>query len=218
MADQMPRRPRPIQSNQTEKRNEMPEPTESGALALISMPALLLSESADEFDSLAAALTEEIKPRGIIEQMHVAETTKLVWETLRLHRFKAAIINTAFREALKNLLMQLWKEPGEPVPHQESDELAFAWFTDPKAKEEVAEILGRFQLDESAIEAEAIKSLMPELEVLDRMLMALEVRRNRALRGVAEYRVSFAKRVQQGSDRIIEAESFLRLTDDQVSA
>jgi len=26
----------------------MPEPTESGALALISMPALLLSESADE--------------------------------------------------------------------------------------------------------------------------------------------------------------------------
>src|SRR3954447_14845176 len=194
----------------------MPEPMESGALALISIPALLLSESAVEFNSLAAALTEEIEPRGIIEQMHVAETTKRVWETLRIHRCKAAMINTAFREALKNLLMQLWKEPGEPTPYEESQELAFAWFTDPKAKEEVAEILGRFQLDETAIEAEAIKSLAPELEVLDRMLMALEVRRNRALRGIAEYRLSFAKRVQQGSDRLIEAEPFLRLTDDPV--
>ncbi|HKH02313.1 MAG TPA: hypothetical protein VKB08_16540, partial [Bradyrhizobium sp.] len=87
--------------------------------------------------------------------------------------------------------------------------LAFAWFTDPNA-----EILGRFHLDETAIEAEAVKSLMPELEVLDRMLMTLEVRRNRALRGIADYRVSFAKRVQQGSDRIIEAEPFRWLIDD----
>ena len=87
----------------------MPEPTESGALALISMPALLLSESADDFNSLAAALAEEIKPRGIIEQMHVAETTKLIWESLRLHRCKAAMINTAFRPAVENLLKQLWK-------------------------------------------------------------------------------------------------------------
>ena len=191
----------------------MPEPAESGALALISMPALLLSESAEEFNSLAAALAEEIKPRGIIEHMHIAETTKLVWETLRLHRCKAAIINSAFRPAMENLLERVWREPGESVPYEESKELAFAWFTDPNA-----EILGRFHLDETAIEAEAIKSLMPELEVLDRNLMTLEVRRNRALRGIAEYRVSFAKRVREGSDRIIEAESFLRLTDDQVSA
>src|SRR5207248_11587953 len=110
--------------------HELPEPTYSASLELISIPALLVSESTDEFNSLAAALADEIKPRGIIKQMHVAETTKLIWETLRLHRCKAAMINTAFREALKNLLMQLWKEPGEPVPYQESQELALAWFTD----------------------------------------------------------------------------------------
>jgi hypothetical protein len=189
-----------------------------GALALISRPALLLTESADEFDTLQATLVQEIDPHGIIEQMHVAEAAKIVWEMLRVHRCKAAMINTAFRAALKNLLVQLWAEPGEPTPYQESEDLAFVWFTDPKAKEDVAEILGRFHLDETAIEAEAIKSLAKELEVLDRMLMTLEVRRNRAIRGVAEYRESFAKRVQEGSDRIIEAESFLRLTDDQASA
>src|SRR5436189_6300643 len=139
----------------------MTELLTGGALALISIPALLLSESADEFNSLAAALAEEIKPRGIIEQMHVAETTKLVWETLRLHRCKAAMINTAFHPGVANLLQRLWNEPGEPTPYEESQELAFAWSTDPKAKEKVAEILCRFQLDETAIEAEAIKSLIP---------------------------------------------------------
>src|SRR5215212_3434458 len=110
IAHQMPRRPRPAIQSKPEKRNEMPEPAESGALALISMPALLLSESAEEFNSLAAALAEEIKPRGIIEHMHIAETTKLVWETLRLHRCKAAIINSAFRPAMENLLERVWRE------------------------------------------------------------------------------------------------------------
>ena len=187
------------------------------ALALIWKPALLLTESAEEFDNLHAMLVQEIDPHGIIERMHVDETAKIVWEMLRIHRCKAAMINTAFRAALQNLLVQLWNEPGEPTPYEDSQDLALAWFTDPKAKEEVAEILGRFHLDETAIEAEAIKSLAAELEVLDRMLMTLEVRRNRAIRGVAEYRETFAKRVKEGSDRIIEAETFLRLTDDQVS-
>ena len=163
-----------------------------GVLALIAKPSLILTESADEFNTLQAMLRQEIEPRGIIEHMHLAETAKIVWETIRLHRCKAAMINTAFRSSLDKLLVQLLKEPDERMPYGESEALAFAWFTDPKAKEEVAEILGRFHLDETAIEAEAIKSLAPELEVLDRMLLTLEVRRNRALRGVAEYRESFA--------------------------
>jgi hypothetical protein len=192
--------------------------TEGGALALISRPALLLTESADEFATLQATLVQEIDPHGIIEQMYAAEMAKIVWEMVRINRCKTAMINTAFRSALQDLLMRLWKEPGDPVPYQESQHLALAWFTDPKAKEEVAEILGRFHLDQTAIEAEAIKSLAPELEVLDRMLMTLEARRNRAIRGVADYRQSFAKRVQEGSGRLIEAEAFLRLTDDQGSA
>ncbi|MET3839706.1 hypothetical protein [Bradyrhizobium sp. OAE829] len=192
--------------------------TQGETLALISRPALLMTESADEFDRLQAMLVQEIAPRGIIEQMQVAETAQVVWEMVRINRCKAAMINTAFRASLATLLAQLWTEPGESAPYEELQDLAFAWFTDPKAKDKVAKILGRFHLDETAIEAEAIKKLASELEVLDRMMMALVVRRNRAIRGIAENRESFAKRVQEKSERIIEAESFHRLTDDQASA
>jgi hypothetical protein len=76
---------------------------------------------------------------------------------------------------------------------------------------EVAEILRRFHLDESAIEAQAIKRLASELEIVDKRLMSLETRRNRAIRNIAEYRESFARKVRESSGRIIDADSVVRL-------
>jgi len=181
------------------------------ALELISRPGLTITESADDYDSLVKSLQQEISPRGFIEHMYVADMSAIVWESLRLRRCAAAIINMAFRAALKNLLVQFWKNPDEPAPYQESEVLAFEWFTDLTAKQRVAEILNKFHLDETAIEAEAIRSVAADLELLDRMLMSLEARRNRALRSIADYRASFAEKVQQVSDRIINAEPLLRI-------
>ena len=190
---------------------KMPQIPASGALALISRPALTITESADDYDSLVKSLQQAINPHGVIEDMYVADISAVVWETLRLRRCKAALINMAFRAALKNLLIEFWKNPDEIAPYQEAEALAFGWFTDPKARQQVAEILNRFHLDETAIEAEAIRSVAADLELLDRMLMSLEVRRNRALRSIADYRASFAEQVQDVSDRIIEAEPVLRI-------
>jgi len=181
------------------------------ALELISRPGLTITESAGDYDSLVKSLQQEISPRGFIEHMYVADMSAIVWESLRLRRCAAAIINMAFRAALKNLLVQFWKNPDEPAPYQESEVLAFEWFTDPNAKQRVAEILNKFHLDETAIEAEAIRSVAADLELIDRMLMSLEARRNRALRSIADYRASFAEKVQQVSDRIINAEPLLRI-------
>jgi hypothetical protein len=181
------------------------------ALELISRPGLTITESADDYDSLVKSLQQEISPRGFIEHMYVADMSAIVWESLRLRRCAAAIINMAFRAALKNLLVQFWKNPDEPAPYQESEVLAFEWFTDLTAKQRVAEILNKFHLDETAIEAEAIRSVAADLELIDRMLMSLEARRNRALRSIADYRASFAEKVQQVSDRIINAEPLLRI-------
>jgi len=189
----------------------MSQTSAARALELISRPALTTTESADDYDSLVKSLQQAISPRGFIEHMYVAEMSAIVWEILRLRRCSAAIINTAFRAALKSLLVQLCKNPDEPAPYQESEVLALEWFTDPNAKRQVAEILNKFHLDEAAIEAEAIRSVAADLELLERMLMSLEARRNRALRSIADYRASFAENVQHVSDRIIKAEPLLRI-------
>jgi hypothetical protein len=183
-------------------------------LALLPKLPLLITESADEFDALRDAFEREIKPRGIIEHMYVHDISAIVWEILRLRRCKVIIINSAFRSALENLLVQL-RQPGqyEDQVTDEAEALAHAWFTDQEAKKQVSEILSRFRLDESAIEAEAIRKSSSDLELLDGMLASLETRRNKALGCVAEYRASLAHQLRESADRIIDGKDVLRLED-----
>jgi hypothetical protein len=184
-------------------------------LALLPKSPLLLTESADEFDALRDAFEREIKPRGIIEQMYVHDISSIIWEILRLRRCKAVIINSAFRSALEHLLPQLLRQPHQYERHvqDEAKDLAYAWFTDKEAKKQVLEILGGFELDESAIEAEAIRRSSSDLELLDRMLTSLESRRNKALGCVAEYRASLAHQLRESADRIIDGKGVLRIED-----
>lgn len=184
-------------------------------LALLPKLPLLITESADEFDALLDAFEREIKPQGIIEQMYVHDISAIVWEILRLRRCKVMIINVGFRYALEHLLRQLLTGPGqhEYQVQDEAQTLAHAWFTDERAKKQVSEALTRFDLDESAIEAEAIRRSSADLELLDRMLSSLETRRNKALDCVAEYRASLAHQLRESADRIIDAKGVLRLED-----
>ena len=184
-------------------------------LALLPKLPLLITESADEFGALRDAFEREIKPRGIIEQMYVHDICSIVWEVLRLRRCKVVIINSAFRRALEDLLVQLLRQPGQPEYDvgDEAQALAHAWFTDKEAKTQVSETLSRFDLDEAAIEAEAIRRSSSDLELLDRMLTSLESRRNKALGCVAEYRASLAHQLRENSDRIIDGKGVLRLED-----
>jgi hypothetical protein len=176
---------------------------------------LLITESADEFDALRDAFEREIKPRGIVEQMYVHDICSIVWEILRLRRCKVVIINSAFRSALQNLLKQVLRQPGqyEYDVEDEAEALAQAWFTDQEAKKRVSELLSRMELDESAIEAEAIRRSSSDLELLDRMLTSLESRRDKALGCVAQYRASLAQQLRESSDRIIDGKDVLRLED-----
>jgi hypothetical protein len=190
-------------------------------LALLPKTPLLITESADEFDALRDAFEQEIKPRGIIEQMYVNDICAIVWEILRLRRCKVVTINSAFASALGHLLRQLLEQPDQDDYDEgnedevdevdEAEALARTWFTDQGAKKRVSEILSRFNLDESAIEAEAIRRSSADLELLDRMQSSLESRRDRALGRVAAYRASLAHQLRESADRIIDGKGVLQL-------
>jgi hypothetical protein len=170
------------------------------------LPPVLISESAEEQKEILRALEQEIKPSGIIEKMYVADNASMVFETLRLRRALVGIINTNFRAALQDVLARLLRKPGVEGSYlpEEAEVLAMKWFSDKDARERVSQILRQFHLDKSVIEAEAIRRSAADLERLERMLSSLEVRRNRALYCVAEYRASLAKQLRESTDRIIE--------------
>src|ERR1700730_680205 len=140
--------------------------------ALIPTSPLLLTESKDEFDLIRDTLNDQIKPRGIIEQMYVEDIAYLVWEILRLRRSKAAIINLAFRDALTGVVTQLLSNPGDWKNRQKdrAEKLAREWFSDPDVKKQIAGLLREFDLDETAIEAEAFRKSADDLEGTDRLM------------------------------------------------
>ncbi len=158
-------------------------------------------------------LEQELQPRGIIERTYVQDVAYLIWDILRLRRSKTAIINTALLAALRGILEQLQKRSTVRNPSQSKqfEDLAHGWFDNEKAKAQVASLLLKFGLDEGAIEAEAFRRCAEDLERLDRMLTFAEARRDKALRGIADYRQAFSRRVRQATSRIIDAEEVPQL-------
>jgi hypothetical protein len=164
---------------------------------------VLRSESADEYTSLHKKLIEEIGPRGAIEAVYVEEITALIWDIQRLRNCKVSVIHQMSRRALGNILKELLpineKVKGDALPNR--------WFEDDAdAKEEVSEILKRFDLDESAIEAQAIKLASDELEWLDKALVLATSRLDKSLRFIKSYRVGFVDDVRRQTDRLLTAD------------
>jgi hypothetical protein len=208
-------------------------PSAARNFSFLTRPLLLRSESEREFQQLLGALKEEIQPHGVIEEMYVAEIAIIIWDILRLRRCKVTILNAAFPNALRSLLygsswqevpplediqpsyppdlertmatVSVWKD-AERERARKVDDLAKRWFSSKSAKQTVSGILRRSQQDESAIETAAIRASSTSLDWLEKMLAALEARRDRSLRRIAEYRESFADRVRASADRIIDAE------------
>ena len=60
-----------LQPNYYAWRKTLTKASDGIELTLFSKPQLLITESADEFAALSAALMEEIKPRGTIERLYV---------------------------------------------------------------------------------------------------------------------------------------------------
>ena len=162
---------------------------------------LLVTELAEDFERLRDDLEQDIKPRGAIEQIYVQDVAAIVWDILRLRRCKAVIIKTGFRAALERLLDQLLS--GTDL-EDNLEELAIDWFTDPKAKKRVADLLGMFELDEFAIEAEAMRELAPTLDIIEKMLSSLESRRDRALYHGGQYRLSLSQQLRESTNNIID--------------
>ena len=189
---------------------------QSNEVALSAAPPLLITESADEFAALLAALQQEIRPTGIIEQIYLHDLAAIVWEIQRMRRYRTEIVNNAFRAALQSLLTRLL-----PIPYirdrveseKKAAELAHAWFTKKNGKKDVLAILRRFNLDQSAIEAEAVRQAWPDLELADKMQTSLRSRFDRTLRSVADYRDSLARRMRQSSERILNNDEVPRLAD-----
>ncbi len=196
----------------------MPRPNHAAQVLLPTSP-LLITESADEFNRILDALRCEVNSSGIINEIHLLDYADLTWEVLRLRRFKIAIVKSAFLSALKNLFNELLRQIGYDYRNAEevASDIARRWFTNKRVKKWGENLLRKFQLDASAIEAEAYIRIAEHIEYLDRLLTSAESRRDKALRSLAEHRGgSLARQLKAASDRIIDGE-VVALEDNSIT-
>jgi hypothetical protein len=177
--------------------------------AIFAHAPLLITESKDDFAHVCETLRAEIDPHGTIEQMYVAEVAHSVWEIRRLARCKIAIINSSFRSALQNIITQMLRQPAslDLAVKGHAETLAHSWFVDPTSKKEIADLLNKFGLDESAIEAEAMRQAADDLERIDRLMRFAQTTRDRALVYIGQYRGSFGDQLRKSSAKMIGREN-----------
>ena len=161
---------------------------------------VLITECKRELDDVREALTKDLAPRNTVEKLYVADLANLVWEKQRLRRVKTAMWNKEMKGAVKRVLGSL------PFDQNWAKEAKKVLMADPDF-EGLILLLGKFGLDESAIEAEAMRWVPQDLEKLERSEAVLETRFQKTLRAMAEYRQAFADQARIASNRIIEAEA-----------
>jgi hypothetical protein len=190
---------------------------------LFSAPRLLLGESATQFETLRAELERDIEPIGAVEKIYVNDMATLMWEILRLRAFKTGIIRNVRPTALENLFEQSLSsgQPYRAPEHRhEAKRVADAWQKNSQEKQETEQLLQKHQIDENAIEAEAFRLALPDLQQLDRMLVSAEARFSNAIRNISEYRKSFARRVQSSAEEVLSRSDapLLSPADDKSAA
>ena len=180
------------------------------SIVRISVP-LLSTESAKEFEARRSDFRQALNPQNVIEEMYVDDIARQLWEMERLNRIKTAILNLNLRKALYEVLVE---DLGEWEEGADTAEYLDQWFTDDEVKQEVSDILAKYNLDVSAIEAAAFRRSTPEWTTIDQLLTAAESARDRALD-----QLIFCREVrgQKRQNKVIDAAPVPRIESSRVA-
>jgi hypothetical protein len=174
-------------------------------------PNVLITESQEQFSAICEELRREIKPTTYIERMYVDDLAAIIWEIMRMRRFKANLIRNAIQSALRDLIDRAKKNDNMSTISTPKEVLTIiaGWFGNKKDLARSQYILAPLHLDQNAVEAEAWRLASADLDRLERILTSLEKRRDKVLTAVAQYRLTLAQQLKLTAQRIIEADEVI---------
>jgi len=171
-------------------------------LTFLGPAPLIQGEEISGYDTLLARISGAVKPADILEEIWVRDVVDLVWDAIRLRRWKAALITASVDEGMQRVLLRF----------DVRDFIGVAKRWAARDEETVREIDALFTsagLTMDAVMAQTLRLLVGEIERIDRMSMSAEVRRNAALREPERHRAGFAqtlRRVAQEVQTVEDAE------------
>jgi hypothetical protein len=161
---------------------------------------LFAGEDAAAYDILLGRVSDVVKPADVLEEIWLQDVVELSWDVARLRRAKAEFLNSSAHRGLRKLLDGLlgWKE---------SQDLTAQWAgKDPDALRLVERSLAAAGMTMSTVMAQTLAASINEVERIDRLTAAAELRRNVMLREIADYRSMFAAHLRRATSDIEDAE------------
>jgi hypothetical protein len=172
-------------------------------------PAAMVAASDQQLSVIRNELRKEIKPKSFIERMYVDDLGYIIWEIRQLRVIKNSLIRYEMHPALTAILQHVLAESdtlNNSNNQRLAKRLAAGWHGNKKDQAQVERILTQFNLDENNIEAEAWRRLSADLDVLERQLTTLEIRRDKTIKALANFRDGLAQRLKLKVQQIAEAD------------
>ncbi|GEP07718.1 HNH endonuclease [Methylobacterium oxalidis] len=183
--------------------------------SLLTPPSPLPDEEPDAYGRLLTAVGVSVEPRDTIEWLWVKDVVDLLWEAQRLRRLRTAMLRTARRRGLSDLL-DAYREPAGDTFGYDRSELVHGWSSgEPEAVREVAALLAKHGLTDEAISAQALSSKLDDLDRIERMIANADGRRNGVLREIERRRSALGSRLRAASDQIIDGEAVEAANDQR---
>jgi hypothetical protein len=173
---------------------------------LLRRPAFCVGEDFTEFDRLRDDLVEEIKPVTCAEYLLVNDIIVAEWELLRLHGFKAGMLNAHTLAALKDHGSR-WRRDlhqNDPLPtllRLMRDSAA----GNPEARKKLEQRLKKYQLTLQDLATAAFEQKIAAQIQTDRLINATLQRRETAYREIERRRSSRNQSVIDAPKRIAAA-------------
>jgi hypothetical protein len=174
---------------------------EPDLIEILGPPPLLEGENLDAYNAMHDRARGAVAPADVIEEIWVRDIVDLVWETVRLRRLKAKLIDGVKGRALWRILEDLG------VNAAVRSDLVVKWTNrDLAARKEVARLLKKAGFDAETIAARTLALRIDDVERIDRMIMQGETRWNAVPREIDRRREAVARRLKDAVAEIEDAE------------
>jgi hypothetical protein len=187
-------------------------PQRAGRLTLYGPPPLIEGEDGAVYDELLARISGAVKPSDILEEIWVRDIIDLVWDTLRLRRLKASLINAAAAAGLERVQRSFrhqgsaQHEPPSSLQPSPVAEVASESTSRDRAAIRRDQLLASAGLTMDEVMAQALSIKIDDVERIDRMIMTAEARRNAALRELDRHRATLGRQLRRLAQEAEDAE------------
>ncbi|HEY4313693.1 MAG TPA: hypothetical protein VGN12_29845 [Pirellulales bacterium] len=168
--------------------------------SMFGPPPLFEGEDEKAYSALLKQIRDAVKPIDVIDEMSVRDCADLFWETLRLRRHKAELINANMYKGLRPVLETVCSVVDV---HRL---MAASPMQKPGTLKHIEGLLKAEKLSMETVRAQTLVEIIDKIERIDQMIMASESRRHVTLRELDRRRSMLAQALREATKEIEDAE------------